>query len=393
MTHEHGAEKCAIVVSVAVFLLLTSLPVLALDEAARRTLGESSVKAGPVIAIAIAYFSRRQAIGSWLLCYYVQLYSAIVLTTWLFAMSYQHLMPSTWDSALRYVMFLFSVIPLQIARVVELILGTRLLLQRTQERLRDLRWVQVAMLVASSVAVGIDAYFFPVAQEVFVHALALGFSIAWLAYFYRARRVRLVFIEGKWAYEADATKRVLTSEDRRRLGRRTLIASTVTFVVLLVLMGLSLGDKKPHVEIFFVPLLYAAIAALIAWYLPLRKRGAEQASSEPKITAATSGFVNTIRGLFRVGVVLTAAWAVLISVAYFLALSEWVSGLAGLFPFSSFDWEPGNPFIVRNLKPTFDMLGFLETLVIPPLLLWVIGGFLIFAARWVYAGFTGRGDR
>lgn len=280
MRNEHGVEKYAIVVLVAIVLLLVSLPVLALDAAARRTLGESSVKAGPVIAIAIAYFSRRQPIGSWLLCYYVQLYSAIALTTWLFVIGYQHLAPSTWDSAFRYVMFLLSVIPLQIARVVEVILGTRLLLRRTQERLRALRWALIAMVFTSGVAVGIDAYFFPVAQKVFVDALALGFSVTWLAYFYRAKRVRLVFIEGKWKYEANAAKRVLTSEDRRRLRRRTLIASTVTFVVLLVLMGLSLGDKKPDGGIFFVPFFYAAIAALLAWYLPLRKRGAESPSSE-----------------------------------------------------------------------------------------------------------------
>jgi len=267
-------------VSVALFLLLTSLPVLALDETARRTLGETSVKVVPLIAIAIAYFSRRRPIGSWLLCYYVQLYSAIALTTWIFAVSYQDLVPSTWDSAIRYVMYLLTVIPLQIARIAEVVLGTRLLLQRTEERLRNLRMILIAMVVTSAVAVGIDAYFFALAQKVFPDALALGLSIVWLAYFFKAKRVRLVFIEGKWEYEADTTKRILTSEDRRRLRRRTLVASTITFVVLLVLMGLSLGDKKPDAGIFFIPLFYAAIVALIAWYLPLRKRAGEQGSSE-----------------------------------------------------------------------------------------------------------------
>lgn len=265
-------EKFNVSVLVALLFLLTSIPVQAQGEAALRTFGEFIARLSPLIALAIIYLSRRQAIGSWLLWYYIQLYIGIALTTWFFTRGYQNLTPSAWDSANRYVMFLLSCIPLQIARMAEVIVGTWLLRDRTNERLKHFRWVLVAVLITSLTAAGIDVYFFSRDKNLSLNVFSVGFSITWLAYFMLSKRVRLVFEEGNWSYSTDAENRVLSSDDRRRLRRRALIASSITFVVLLIVIGISQGEKKPDAAIFIGPLICAALAALIAWYLPLRKR-------------------------------------------------------------------------------------------------------------------------
>lgn len=246
-------------------------------DAATRTLGEASVSIGPVLAVTIAYFSRRRAVGGWLLCYYVQLYLAIAVTTWLLTKSYPLLAPSNWESATRYVMFLLSVFPLQISRVFELFAATALLMQRNAERLNLLRWALIAMLVTSAVAVGIDYFYFPVPNKLVPDGIALVSSLCWLIYFVRSRRVRFVFVEGHWDYSAYKPVRVLTAEDKKYLAKRAGLVFFVTFVVFLLMMGLALGDKKPDARIFFVPIFYALIAGLVAWYLPIRKRKSDAA--------------------------------------------------------------------------------------------------------------------
>jgi type IV pilus assembly protein PilA len=160
-------------------------------------------------------------------------------------------------------------------------IATRLLFRRNESNVKTMRRVLGALGVASAIALVIDLGFFNDTPNLYFDGVTLISSLIWLAYFYKARRVRLVFIDGKWNYAAYAVKRVLTPEDKRRLRRRVWIASSATFVILFLLMGLALGDEKPDAGIFYLPLCYAAIAALIAWYAPLRKRGAEaRVSSE-----------------------------------------------------------------------------------------------------------------
>lgn len=190
------------------------------------------------------------------------------------------LRPAEWDSSKLYVLNFVSTVPVLILIFGEIVAATLLLVRRSEANVKILRKVLVALVIASAIALGIDIAYFNEVATLYFDIVTLVFAAIWLAYFYKAKRVRLVFIEGKWDYDAYAVKRVLTPEDKRRLRRRTLIASATTFLVLLILMGIALEDKKPDAGIFFVPLFYAAIAALVAWYLPLRKRRADTFSIE-----------------------------------------------------------------------------------------------------------------
>lgn len=268
--------------------LLILLPLEAL-AASSQSAGQRTFGAGLFIAWAIAYLSRRRAIGGWLLYFYIQLYLSFLISLLFLPATYANLRPSEWDSAKLYVLFIISTVPVVLLTAAEVYVATKLVARRSESNVKILRKVLLALAAASAIALGIDLTFFEDAATLYFDIVTLVFAVIWLAYFYKAKRVRLVFIDGKWEYASYATKRVLTPEDKRRLRRRTLIASTVTFVAFLVMMGLALGDKKPDAGIFFVPLFYAAIAALIAWYLPLRKRkrkrkSESQAGAEPMTT-------------------------------------------------------------------------------------------------------------
>nr|BDD45657.1 hypothetical protein 5 [Desulfobacterales bacterium] len=57
-----------------------------------------------------------------------------------------------------------------------------------------------------------------------------------------------------------------------------MIASVASFAFFLLLMGSVLNDEgeQPDLGIFTVPVFYAAVAAIVAWYLPIRKRSEKE---------------------------------------------------------------------------------------------------------------------
>jgi hypothetical protein len=96
---------------------------------------------------------------------------------------------------------------------------------------------------------------------------------------------RLVFVERKWDYNAQhATSPPHTPQERRYLLKRTAICGAITFLVVLVLMGTELGDKKPDGHLLVVPAINAAFVALLGWFLPIgnKKRAALAVSGAPK---------------------------------------------------------------------------------------------------------------
>lgn len=240
--------------------------------AATQSPAQNPVAGALFIAWGIAYVSRRCAIGGWLLYFYIQLYLSVLLSLLLLPTSLGDFRPSVWDSAQLYVLYLVSVVPVQLLVFAEAVAATILLVRRSEGNLRGLKRILIALSVASGVTLGIDFGYFSDSPAMFFDIITFIFAVIWLLYFSTSKRVRFVFIDRNWDYATFAPKRILSSEDKCRLRRRTIIASSVTFVGLLLLMGFSLGDKKPDAGIFFVPLFYAGIVALFAWYLPLRKR-------------------------------------------------------------------------------------------------------------------------
>lgn len=260
-----------------VTIFLTSIPlflvandVLASSADAQR---QPVAGGGLLIACAIAYLSRRRAIGGWLLYFYIQLYGSLAFSLIFVPQALSSLNPNQWDNSTLYVMFFLSIVPVSVFLGVEVFAATRLLFRRNEANLRFLRKTLIGLVATGCLALVIDIAYFkdnPVALP--MDSLTLIFATIWALYFWKSERVRAVFIEKNWVYVQYAVKTVLTSEHKKHLRKRVLIASSVTFVSFLLLMGLSAKDKEPDSSILFVPIFYSVIAAVLARYLPIRKK-------------------------------------------------------------------------------------------------------------------------
>jgi len=230
--------------------------------------------AGMLIPFAIAYLSRKRAIGGWLFFFYLQLYFSFVVSLLFIPQALENLKPSEWGDSLQYVMFFLSVVPVFILGLIELFVATLLLFRRTKHNVKLLRKVLIGMIVASGSAVWIDYSYFQDDPFIVFDVVSLLFAVIWLSYFYKARRVKLVFIDRNWTYTPYSERRNLTQDEKRKLRKRALISAIVVFVALLMMMGATLQQEgtEPDSGIFIVPVFYALLAALIAWYLPIQRK-------------------------------------------------------------------------------------------------------------------------
>jgi len=259
---------------IVVFIFMITL-FLATNALAASSSTRSQPAAGGAlfIAFAIAYLSRRRAIGGWLLYFYVQLYLGLLVSLLLVSRVLSNLNPAQWDNSTLYVMFFLSVVPVVVTDIIEVYSATKLLFRRNEQNLKFLRKVLIALVVTSGVGLAIDIQFFRDELSIIMDVWTFAFAIIWTLYFFKAQRIKPVFVDRNWAYKP-SQRRVLLPEVKRKLRKRVIIVSLVTFVLLLLMMGVSLKDEKPDMAIFWVPLFYAVIAAVVAWYLPIRKQKA-----------------------------------------------------------------------------------------------------------------------
>ena len=164
-----------------------------------------------------------------------------------------------------------------------------LLARRNGSNLRVLRVALVALAISGGVALGIDIGYFSDAPTLFFDSLTFGFACIWCAYFWKAKRVRMVFIDRAWEYAPYSAPKVLSPAEKRYLIRRAAIAGSITFVLFLLMMGSAIGDKKPDAGIFVVPIFYALVAAAIGWYAPSRKRKREALAQAQGTLAEAQG--------------------------------------------------------------------------------------------------------
>lgn len=236
---------------------------------------------GIFIAFAIAlYLSRRRAIGGWLLYFYFQLYIGILISLFFIPQIISNLDPNQWDDSFLYVMSFLSVVPVLVLQLLKVAIATFLLFQRNKRNVKYLRNIIFCLVLASTGAVIIDLLYFKDDPSIFFDAIILIFAIIWLLYFWKSQRVKMVFVDNNWSYIPYSERRALTSENKVRLRKRALISAVITFILFLIMMGSTLESEgtEPDSGIFFVPLFYAVLVAIIAWYLPIKNKKQQEKS-------------------------------------------------------------------------------------------------------------------
>jgi hypothetical protein len=224
------------------------------------------------LGLLIAYLTRRQKIGGWLLYYYMQLYlSLLVLLAGTFV-SLEYFNPGRWARTDLYIWYLLSTVPPISSQLFETAAGTYLLARPTEQNVRRLQYAIGALLATTVVALLIDVKFFDDASSLALDTLTIVFSTIWLAYFRVSVRVRRVFVERNWVYleEVPTSK---TLGERRYLRNRSLVWAGGMYVAGLILIAVSEAEKKPDPPMLFgVPLVYAGLAALISYACPISKK-------------------------------------------------------------------------------------------------------------------------
>lgn len=236
---------------------------------------------GIFIAFAIAlYLSRRRAIGGWLLYFYFQLYIGILISLFFIPQIISNLDPNQWDDSFLYVMSFLSVVPVLVLQLLKVAIATFLLFQRNKRNVKYLRNIIFCLVLANTGAVIIDLLYFKDDPSIFFDAIILIFAIIWLLYFWKSQRVKMVFVDNNWSYIPYSERRALTSENKVRLRKRALISAVITFILFLIMMGSTLESEgtEPDSGIFFVPLFYAVLVAIIAWYLPIKNKKQQEKS-------------------------------------------------------------------------------------------------------------------
>jgi hypothetical protein len=153
---------------------------------------------GGIIAWIVCNARKRQEYGGWLLYFYWQLYSGVIMTTVFFCINFQSYVPENFgDERSRYYWFLLSTVPSLVFFALQVAVATVLISVRTWDLLRLLRGLICAQVVAAFVGLMIDAKLFP--ENI---ALNMMFTLVpytfWLAYFYVSKRVRHVFQTHDW---------------------------------------------------------------------------------------------------------------------------------------------------------------------------------------------------
>ena len=151
---------------------------------------------GGIIAWIICNGRKRNPIGGWLLFYYWQLWSGLLITAAFFATNIQSYVPENFDTGLLFGRFLASTVPVLLLLLVQLVVATMLLSFRTPDMLRLLRWTLVAQAVAVAMGAAIDAKYYP--DNIVFSVLALIQETLWMLYFFKSTRVRHVFDSQDW---------------------------------------------------------------------------------------------------------------------------------------------------------------------------------------------------
>jgi len=181
-------------------LILAVPPVLA--QGAGPT-GASRALLPFLMAAAIAYLTRRRAIGGWLFYFYLGLFLSVFFVAAMAVPTISNLNPEGWEPFYWW-MAVIDYVPWLLATVATFIFGFRLLIksQRTQNNVIKMRYAMLAVLICSVIGTFISFRYFPDDEGGNVlSAFSLVSSAVWCLYWFVSERVQYVLTRGDTAWD------------------------------------------------------------------------------------------------------------------------------------------------------------------------------------------------
>jgi hypothetical protein len=151
---------------------------------------------GGIVAWIVCNSRKRNAIGGWLLYYYWQLYSSLVVSAVFFTLNIQSYVPENFDDKTRFAIFLTAALPSLFLLFLQTAVATYSLGVQTKDMLKLIRGILVAQVLVEVLATVLDANYFP-DNQVFSILMLIQEGL-WAAYFFRSARVRHIFSLQDW---------------------------------------------------------------------------------------------------------------------------------------------------------------------------------------------------
>jgi hypothetical protein len=154
---------------------------------------------GILVAWLVCNRAKRNPIGGCLLFFFWQLYGGLILTAAFFEVNLQSYIPENFENSSKYLLFLSTVLPDILCYFALVTVGTMLLVVRTWDLLKLVRWLLIAGICAKVAGLVLDAIYSPDPNELNTLVyLAVATDSLWLAYLFRSARVKHVFQTHDW---------------------------------------------------------------------------------------------------------------------------------------------------------------------------------------------------
>ncbi len=157
-----------------------------------------------ILALAIAYVTRRMAIGGWLFYYYLMVFAPLFLFAFF---EFEYLNPDDWKYSGLYAQVILPTILLIVLKVMEFFVAVRLLFksQRNSQNVLVLRYVLIASVVAWAIDIIVDYNYYK--DDLAISVFGFTLKLIWMLYFYFSSRVNYVLCNwpGSWDYQSFKT--------------------------------------------------------------------------------------------------------------------------------------------------------------------------------------------
>ena len=157
-----------------------------------------------ILALAIAYVTRRMAIGGWLFYYYLMVFAPFFIFAFV---EFKYLHPDNWDDSWLYAQLILPTIPLILLKVMEIFVAVRLLFksQRNSQNVLVLKYVLIVSVVAWAMDIIVDYNYYK--DDLDRSVFGFTFKLIWVLYFYFSSRVNYVLCNwpGSWDYQSFKT--------------------------------------------------------------------------------------------------------------------------------------------------------------------------------------------
>ena len=231
---------------------------------------------GTAIAALICYKARKDAIGGWLLYYYIQLYAGAFFLCIISLYSISNYYPQNWADKPLYTLYLLSTIPNHIASIFEITVASFLLRKRFRNasNVNTLRIVFAFALISSIIGIFIDLAHWK--ELVPLDILGILYWGTWFQYFKLSKRVDSVFRRNDWDYssfspkgqlpvEMNQAKFILTPEQIKRYRKKATIYIVTSLLVLIFGTILNSGFDQSY-TVFQTIMIIIVMAWGMGWY-------------------------------------------------------------------------------------------------------------------------------